>query len=106
MKGIYTGDTFARADWMEIACIGGTYAKDIFTEGAWIKIACTETTFIIGTGNIYTYANSASIKSIGIKDDCVEDACIKDAGAIKQLEIHLQSSQILELKQYNPILEI
>lgn len=100
MKGICTGDAFARADWIEIACIGGTYAKDIFAEGAWIKITCTKTAFIIGTGNICTYADSASIRSIGIKDDCVGDACIKDVGAVQHLEIHLQSSQILELKQY------
>lgn len=51
-----------------------------------------------------------------VKHDCIRDAYIKDVYAIKDsyvrdasvincLGIHLQSCQILELKQYSPLLE-
>lgn len=46
------------------------------------------------------------IRIAGVRDDYVRNICIKDIDTINCLEIYSKLSQILELKPYNPSLEI
>lgn len=89
-----------------------TWAKSADTESASIEgiaigAAYTKITCI---GNISTYVGGVNISIWGtnIKDNFIKNTCIRYAGCIgvvKHLEIYLWSFQILELRQYNPILE-
>ena len=90
-------------------CIKGAGTEGANTKSTGIGAAYSKSAYI---RNALTCASSASACAGGactegayIGVTSVKDAYVRDISAIKCLGIHLESSCILELKQYSPALE-
>lgn len=83
-------------------CIKGTSIKNTY-----IRAACIKTTFI-KDASIYANCIYIGVWNADIGDEFIRDTYVRYASSInvvKYLKIYLQSSQILELSQYNPVLK-
>lgn len=84
-----------------ITCIGKLYIRSAYTRSIFVTYTCIKD----------TSTKKAYIKSVN--NACSRDICTKvsyakgDGGVstVKGLVIHLQSSQIIELRQYSTILK-
>ena len=88
-------------------CVKGAGIEGASIEGAGIGAACTNGACI---GDASTCTGGAYIGAwdADIRDEFIGDIYVRYAGGVgtvKRLGIHLQSSQILEFRQYSPALE-
>lgn len=97
----------------------------LFGTSWFLSIDVTPLSYRVDFTSGFWSARGACAKDVTTKSSCIQDTClygacteiayiriadvlyayIRDANTVKRLRIHLQLSQILELKQYSPVLE-
>lgn len=91
--------------------IGGACVRDSYIGVASVKVLgnnCVRNTLVKDVGAIKDtcFRDAPAIRDIRTTYiGAVRDTCFRDPGVVNYLEIYLQSSQILELKQYSPALK-
>lgn len=88
------------------ADIGDPWVKDSCIRDIYIRSACTEITYIWIAGAKSIDARGTYIRGAYIGIFNIEHVFVRGVGIIEYLEIDLQFSQSLEVKQYNIRLEI